>query len=107
MERPIFWIGTSLDDLKTFPLEVRKEAGYQLHRIQQNLDPDDWKPFSEIGKGVREIRIRDEKGIFRIIYLASFKKGIYVLHSFQKKTQKTPKRDIDIAKIRFKAVKAD
>ncbi len=97
MERPIFWIGTSLYDLKTFPLEVRKEAGYQLHRIQQNLDPDDWKPFSEVGKGVREIRIRDEKGIFRIIYLASF----------QKKIQKTPKRDIDIAKVHFKAVKAE
>jgi len=107
MERPIFWIGTSIDDLKAFPLEARKEAGYQLQRVQQGLDPDDWKPFSNIGKGVREIRIRDEKGVFRVIYLTRFKLGVYVLHCFQKKTPKTLKRDIDIAKVRFKAAKSE
>jgi phage-related protein len=104
MERPIFWIGTSLADLKAFPLEVRKEAGFQLHVVQTGQAPDDWKPFNDIGKGVREIRITDSSGIFRIMYLAKFKEGIYVLHSFQKKTQKTRKQDIDIAKIRYQAI---
>jgi len=104
MERPIFWIGTSLTDLKAFPVEARKEAGYQLHLVQTGQDPDDWKPFSDIGKGVREIRITDSSGIFRIMYLAKFNESIYVLHSFQKKTQKTRKQDIDIARTRYKAI---
>lgn len=104
MERPIFWIGTSLANLKAFPLEARKEAGYQLHLVQNGQDPDDWKPFSDIGSGVREIRITDSSGIFRIMYLAKFKEGIYVLHGFQKKTQKTRKQDIDIARTRYQAI---
>ncbi len=104
MERPIFWIGTSLTDLKAFPVEARKEAGYQLHLVQTGQDPDDWKPFSDIGKGVREIRITDTSSIFRILYLAKFKEGICVLHSFQKKTQKTRKQDMDIARTRYQAI---
>jgi len=103
-EKPIHWVGTSLKDLLAFPDEVKREAGYQLHRVQNKLDPENWKPFQEIGAGVKEIRIRDISGIFRIMYVAKFTDKIYVLHAFQKKTQKTSPNDINIAKTRYKAI---
>lgn len=103
-ERQILWLGTSLADLKKFPVKARQEAGFQLHRVQTGMEPDDWKPFNEIGSGAREIRITDSDGIFRIMYVAKFKEGIYVLHSFQKKTQRTRKQDSDIAKTRYQAM---
>ncbi len=72
MERRIFWMGSSLVDLKKFPVKAIQKAGYQLHRVQTGLEPDDWKPFNEIGSGAREIRIIDLTGIFRIMYVAKF-----------------------------------
>ncbi|MDB5990855.1 MAG: hypothetical protein JWQ10_2258 [Herbaspirillum sp.] len=94
--------GSALDDLRTFPVSARRDAGYQLDQVQQGYEPDDWKPMSTIGKGVREIRIRDEAGAFRVIYIAKFADAIYVLHCFQKKTQKTSKTDLDLAEKRYK-----
>ena len=55
-----------------------------------------------IGKGVREIRIRDEAGACRVIYVAKFADAIYVLHCFQKKTEKTSKADIELAETRYR-----
>ena len=103
-EKAIFWVGTSYKDLLDFPVNARQIAGYQLHRIQNGLDPEDWKPFQSIGAGVKEIRISDEGNAFRIMYVEKFAEKIYVLHSFQKKTQKTRKKDIDIAKARYSAI---
>ncbi|ETS32816.1 MULTISPECIES: type II toxin-antitoxin system RelE/ParE family toxin [Photorhabdus] len=103
-EKEIAWIGSSYEDLLAFPIDTRKDAGYQLHRIQRGIDPEDWKPFSDIGFGVKEIRLRDSTGIYRIMYVAKFDEAIYVLHSFQKKTQQTNKQDKDIAKVRYNAV---
>ncbi len=103
-EKPIYWIGSSLKDLLVLPTEVKKEAGYQLHRIQNGLEPENWKPFSEIGSGVKEIRIYDQGGAFRVMYVAKFLEKIYVLHAFQKKTQKTNQNDINIAKTRYKSI---
>lgn len=79
-------------------------AGYQLFRIQSGLDPDDWKPMPSIGPGVREIRLRDTTGAFRVIYVATRPEGIYLLHCFQKKSQKTSERDIRLARERLKAI---
>jgi len=93
--------GSALDDLRAFPQSARREAGHQLDRVQQGLDPDDWKPMSNVGSGVREIRIRDE-GAFRVIYIAKLKEGIFVLHCFQKKSQKTSREDIVLATSRYK-----
>jgi len=106
-EKPIHWIGTSLTDLIAFPDEVKREAGYQLHRVQNGLDPENWKPFQEVGAGVKEIRISDISGVFRIMYVAKFSDKIYLLHSFQKKTQKTSLNDINIAKTRYKAIETE
>ncbi len=103
-EKPIYWVGSSYKDLLSFPVEARQEAGYQLHRVQNGLNPEDWKPFQTIGSGVNEIRINDGGNTFRVIYIAKFTEKIYVLHSFQKKSQKTRLKDIEIAKVRFNAI---
>ena len=100
--KPIEFRGGALDDLRAFPETARREAGYQLDRVQRGLSPNDWKPMMTIGRGVQEIRIRDASGAFRVIYLASFAEAIYVLHCFQKKTQKTAKADLDLAAKRYR-----
>jgi phage-related protein len=91
----------SLARLRDFPPAVRRSAGYQLDRVQRGLEPDDWKPMQTIGAGVRELRIRDRAGAFRVIYLAA------VLHAFQKKTQRTAKQDIAVATRRFRELQKD
>ncbi len=103
-EKPIYWVGTSYQDLLSFSVGAKQQAGYQLHRVQNGLEPENWKPFSTIGAGVKEIRIKEKEGVYRIIYAAKIQDRIYVLHAFQKKTQKTRKQDVDIAKVRYSAV---
>lgn len=68
------------------------------------MDPDDWKPFDEVGAGVREIRIKEANGIYRVMYVAKFHEAIYVLHCFQKKSQATSEHDKDIVVARYRAV---
>ena len=104
VRKKIEWIGTAYDDLCSFPTMPRKEAGFQLNKVQAGLDPDNWKPFDDIGAGVKEIRLRDADGIYRIMYVAKFKEAVYVLHCFQKKTQATSKTDKDIARSRYKEI---
>jgi phage-related protein len=99
--KPIRFLGDSLKCLREFPVDARQDAGYQLDRVQRGKQPIDFKPMPSIGKGVEEIRIRDEAGAFRVIYSARLADAVVVLHAFQKKTQATSKRDIDIAKTRF------
>jgi phage-related protein len=94
--------GSSLDDLRAFPLAAKREAGHQLDQVQHGLEADDWKPMPTLGPGVREIRIRDAAGAFRVIYVAKFAAAVYVLHCFQKKTQKTSKPDLDLAERRYR-----
>ncbi|MGV6815922.1 MAG: type II toxin-antitoxin system RelE/ParE family toxin [Thiotrichales bacterium] len=103
-EAEIYWVGSSYKDLTEFPKQAKQDAGYQLHRVQNGLDPENWKPFQTVGSGVKEIRISDDGNAFRVMYVAKFSERIYVLHSFQKKTQKTAQKDIDIAKTRYKAI---
>ncbi|MCB1717153.1 MAG: type II toxin-antitoxin system RelE/ParE family toxin [Candidatus Competibacteraceae bacterium] len=99
--QPIEFRGTSLEDLRTFPLSARREAGYQLDMVQRGGEPNDWRPMATIGKGVREIRIRDASGAFRVIYIAKFADAVYILHCFQKKTQKTSRKDLNVAIQRY------
>ena len=94
--------GSALDDLRAFPAAARREAGYQLDQIQRGREPDDWKPMNAVGRGVREIRIRDAAGAFRVLYVAKFDDAVYVLHCFQKKTQKTSKADLNLAAQRYR-----
>ena len=103
-EKPITWIGTSRDDLLSFPDSARRLAGYQLHRLQHGFSPTDYKPFSQVGPGTYEIRIRERSGIYRVMYVAKFEEAIYVLHAFQKKTQQTSRNDVEIATTRYQAL---
>jgi phage-related protein len=100
--KAIIWVGASKDDLDAFPPDARHEAGYQLYRVQRAEEPFDWKPMASVGPGVREIRIHDDSGAFRIVYVAA--RAIYVLHCFQKKATRTPKRYLELARRRFKAI---
>ena len=103
-EKEIRWVGSAYDDLLAFPDEPRRSAGFQLGKVQVGLDPDDWKPFDDVGAGTKEIRIRDTTGIYRVMYIAKFEEAVYVLHCFQKKTQATSKQDKAIADARYRAV---
>lgn len=94
--------GSALDDLRVFPPSARREAGHQLDQVQNGREPDDWKPMSSVGQGVQEIRITDKAGTFRVIYVAKFADVVYVLHCFQKKTQKTGKTDLELASKRYR-----
>lgn len=97
----IEFLGDSLERLRAFPVDAKQDAGYQLARIQEGLEPTDWKPMSSIGSGVREIRIRESSGAYRIIYVANLGGRICVLHAFAKKSRQTAKKDLDLAKQRF------
>ena len=81
---------------------ARREAGYQIDRVQHGLEPDDWKPMPAIGMGVREIRVRESDGIFRVVYVTTLRDAVYVLHCFQKKTQKTSRLDLALAEKRYR-----
>ena len=98
----ITFLGDSLARLRDFPDEARIDAGHQLYQVQNGLEPDDWKPMKTIGPGVREIRIRERSGAFRIIYLATLPDVVLVLHSFQKKTRTTARKDSELAARRLK-----
>ncbi len=100
--KPVEFRGSALEDLRAFPEAARREAGYQLDQIQRGREPDDWKPMNAVGRGVREIRIRDAEGAFRVLYVAKFDDAVYVLHCFQKKTQKTRKADLNLAAQRYR-----
>lgn len=103
--KPIVFLGDSLARVRDFPELARSEAGYQLRELQKGLDPADWKPMKTVGPGVREIRIREAGGAFRIIYLATVGDSVVVLHAFQKKTQATPAKDIALAASRLRTWK--
>src|SRR5450755_3549405 len=97
-EKQIPWVGSAYDDLLAFPRDSRKEAGFQLGKVQAGLEPADWKPFDEVGAGTREIRIREASGIYRVMYVAKFEEAIY-----HKKTQVTSKQDKATAAARYRA----
>jgi len=93
-----------LDDLRDFPRSARRATGFQLDKVQGGEDADDWKPMPAVGNGVHEIRMRDESGAYRLMYVAKFPEAVYVLHAFQKKTRKTALGDLELAKDRYREV---
>lgn len=100
MLRPIHWLGSSLDDIRAMPEDARRDIGVELTLVQGGDLPTDWKPIRGVGAGVMEIRVH-RPGEFRVIYVAKFAEAVYVLHAFGKKSQKTPKADLDLAKRRY------
>lgn len=98
--KEIRWLGSTNRIVREYPVNVRREIGYNLDRIQRGLEPFDWKPLVGVGNGVKEIRIHEENE-YRVLFVTKFQEAIYVLHSFVKKTEQTAKKDIDIAKKRY------
>ncbi len=103
-DKPIYWLGKSLENLRSFPDNAKRHFGFQLSHIQQGEVPSDFKPMPSIGKGIVELRTKTATGAYRVVYIAKFSKGIYILHAFQKKTQKTAPKDIEIIKQYYKAL---
>lgn len=101
--KPLIFVASSLYDIREFPKAAKREAGYQLSQVQLGFDPSDWKPMPIIGPGVREIRIHHNSE-FRVIYITRLHETVYVLHAFQKKTQKTTNTDIELARARLKYI---
>jgi phage-related protein len=100
--KPIRFVGSAKDELAGFPKSARTRAGYELFMVQVGRNPDDWKPMAGLGPGACEIRVRDPTGAYRVIYVARFLDAVYVLHAFHKKTQKTARADLDLAKQRYR-----
>lgn len=99
--RALAWVGSSRDDLRSFPEEARRRAGYQLRLVQEGLEPSDWKPMPSVGVGVREIRIHT--GLeHRVLYVASFAEAVYVLHAFEKRSRRTSRADLTLARWRYR-----
>jgi phage-related protein len=103
----ISFLGDSLKCLREFPEDAKQDAGYQLDKVQRGEQPDDFKPMPSIGKGVEEIRVWDDSGTYRVIYTARLVDVVYVLHAFQKKSQATAKRDIEVARKRYTELMRD
>lgn len=101
LRKPIEFLGNSRLILARFPDEARRTAGFQLDRVQRALEPHDWKPLHAIGSGVLELRIRDSRDAFRVVYIAKCADAIYVLHAFQKKGRKTSRLDLALIRARY------
>ena len=97
------FIGSSLDDLRDFPEEARRVAGFELRAIQNGLEPRDRRDMGSVGPGVKEIRIH-VLGEWRVLYVTRLTDAIYVLHAFQKKSQKTNKNDVELARKRLRQI---
>jgi len=102
--KPVVFCGDSLKAIRAFPDDAKRSVGHELRDVQHGLDPSDWKPMPSIGAGVREIRIRESSGAFRVIYVASLPNAVFVLHAFQKKSRATPTADLRLAAARLGAV---
>jgi phage-related protein len=98
------FVGTAREELAAFPESARRRAGYELFMVQVGREPADFKPMPSVGPGAYEIRVRDEAGTFRVMYVAKFEHAVYVLHAFQKKTRKTSQADIELAARRYKLI---
>ena len=104
-EKEIIWLGDSLEVLRGFPASVRVDIGSDLRRLQIGEQPLNSKSVKTVGPGVRELRAKDRDNQFRTVYFLAKSDDVVVLHSFIKKSRTTPKKDIDIAKERFKLFK--
>ena len=100
--KPIRWLGTTRDDIRAQRPATRYELGQQLFRLQMGLMPNNYKPINTVGPGAYEVRVRDADGIARLMYVAKFHDTICVLHVITKKSMRTPKTDIDLAKRRYR-----
>lgn len=97
------WLGDSRERVREFSDDARGDVGFELWEVQQGNEPSDWKPMPSIGLGVKEIRVQAGNA-YRLIYVARFSEAVYVLHAFEKKSRKTSKSDVALARNRFRSL---
>lgn len=104
--RELFWVGTTLDDVRAFPEEVRREVGHALHLAQLGEKSPAAKPLRGFkGAGVLEVVEALEGNAYRAVYTVRFASGVYALHAFQKKSHRgiaTDRRDIELVEKRLR-----
>ena len=103
--KPLRFLGNSLERLRQFPEDARHDVGYQLEQVQHGKQPTDFKPMPSVGKGVEELRVWDDSGTYRVLYVARFADAVYVLHAFQKKSRAASARDLEQARTRYAELK--
>ena len=101
--KPVVWLGDSLSRVRDFAADARHEVGVQLGLVQAGEEPTNWKPMPSVGIGVSEIRVH-MGGAHRLIYIAKLAEAVYVLHAFRKKSRKAARTDIELARLRFRAL---
>lgn len=109
-EKPLHWVGSSKRDFLGFPEEVVNSIGYALGAVQLGGHPASAKPWKGLGPGVLEIFESDRSGTYRAVYTVRFRKAVYVLHAFQKKSPsgiRTAKIDVDLVAKRLKTAEDD
>jgi len=102
-EKPVVWLGSSRDDLRAFPADARQVAGFHLWAGSAWPRAERLEASAKRGTGVREIRVRTGVA-HRVVYLATFEEAVYVLHAFEKRSQRTPKRELELARQRLRAL---
>src|SRR5215813_12173274 len=100
MDKPLTWLGSSREDLRQFPPEARRRAGFELRAVQRGDEPSDFKPMPIVGPGTYELRLQTDDA-HRVFYIAEFQESVYVPHAFQKKTQKITKHGLALGQARF------
>src|ERR1700704_1649164 len=109
--RPVIWIGSSREDLRAMPPQVRKDIGQALYAAQQGETDPSAKPLKGFGGArVMEIVERYRTDAYRAVYTVQFSTAVYVLHVFQKKSKQgiaTPKPDLDLIGQRFAEAERD
>ncbi|MEO5740657.1 MAG: type II toxin-antitoxin system RelE/ParE family toxin [Vicinamibacterales bacterium] len=101
----LVFLGSSRADLRALPKAPRRRAGHDLDLLQHGFDPSDVKPMPSVGAGIYELRIRVQ-GAYRVFYVAKFAEAVYVLHVFQKKSQRTTPLDLRVGTARYRALLA-
>ena len=103
--KPLFWMGSSLKNLKAMPIPVQKFFGAALRDVQHGDTPDESKPWKGLGSGVWQIVSSHDRSTYRAVYAVSFPGVVYVLHVFQKKSKHgitTPRTDVALVRSRYK-----
>jgi phage-related protein len=101
--KPVVWFGDSRLRIRQFTEDARRVAGHELALVQAGREPSSWRPMPSVGLGVNELRVRTGDA-FRVLYVAKFAEAVYVLHALQKKSRKTAKSDIELARQRYRAM---
>ena len=106
--RVIIWMGSSKEDISALPAPVKISFGHRLRQLQDRKMPLDMKPLPQFGAGVFELRERFDRNAYRLIYVVSLRKAIYVLHAFMKKSKSgigICKADAELIQVRLQSAR--